>query len=142
MTPVDASIEKNVNKAVENTLSKTRNIPKIKPKLKVGDSVRISRIKGLFEKGYLPNWSEALYIIDKVQKTVPVTYKIKDSMDRIIDGSFYNEELQKSDQEVYRVEKVIRKKKIDGVEHAFVKWSGYSDEYNQWISLKDSQKLT
>jgi hypothetical protein len=142
MTPVDASIEKNLNKAVENTLSKTRNIPKIKPKLKVGDRVRISRIKGLFEKGYLPNWSEALYIIDKIQKTVPVTYKIKDSMDRIIDGSFYNEELQKSDQEVYRVEKVIRKKKIDGVEHAFVKWSDYSDEYNQWIPMKDSQKLT
>ena len=142
MTPAEASIKKNETEVVQHTLRKTRNIPKIKPKYKVGDRVRISRIKGLFEKGYLPNWSEALYIIDNVQKTVPVTYKIKDSMGRIIEGSFYNEELQKSDQEVYRVEKVIRKKKIDGVEHAFVKWSGYSDEYNQWIPMKDSQKLT
>ena len=82
-----------------------------------------------------------MHFIDKVQKTVPVTYKIKDSLGRLIEGSFYNEELQKTDQEVYRVEKVIRKKKIDGVGHAFVKWSGYSDEYNQWIPIKDSKKL-
>ena len=141
MTPAKASLKENEINVIENTLSKTRNIPKIKPKLKVGDKVRISKIKALFEKGYLPNWSEESYIIDKVLKTVPVTYKIKDSMGRIIEGSFYNEELQKSDQEVYRVEKVIRKKKIDGVEHAFVKWSGYSDEYNQWIPMTDSRKL-
>jgi hypothetical protein len=141
MTPADASIEKNKIEIIENTLSKTRNIPKSRIKFKIGDRVRISRIKGTFEKGYLPNWSEALYIIDKVQKTNPITYKIKDSMGRIIEGSFYNEELQKSDQEVYRVEKVIRKKKIDGVEHAFVKWSGYGDEYNQWIPMKDTNKL-
>jgi hypothetical protein len=141
MTPAEASLKKNEQEVLQNTLSKTRNISTSKVRFKVGDRVRLSRIKRLFEKGYLPNWSEALYIIDEVQETVPVTYKIKDSLNRIIDGSFYNEELQKSNQEVFRVEKVIRKKKIDGVEHAFVKWSGYSDEYNQWIPMKDSKKL-
>ena len=141
MTPAEASLKKNEQEVLQNTLNKTRNMPNIKPKFKVGDKIRISRIKGLFEKGYLANWTEALHFIDKVQKTVPVTYKLKDSLGRIIEGSFYNEELQKTEQEVYRVEKVIRKKKIDGVEHAFVKWSGYSDEYNQWIPLKDSKKL-
>ena len=141
MTPAEASLKKNEQEVLQNTLSKTRNISTSKVRFKVGDHVRLSRIKRLFEKGYLPNWSEALYIIDEVQETVPVTYKIKDSLNRIIDGSFYNEELQKSNQEVFRVEKVIRKKKIDGVEHAFVKWSGYSDEYNQWIPMKDSTKL-
>jgi Chromo (CHRromatin Organisation MOdifier) domain len=141
MTPTEASLKTNLTEAIQNTLNKTRIILKSKIKFKIDDRVRISRIKGLFEKGYLPNWSEALYIIDEVQKTVPVTYKIKDSMGRIIEGSFYNEELQKSDQEVYRVEKVIRKKKIDGIDHAYVKWSGYSDEYNQWIPMKDLEKL-
>jgi hypothetical protein len=43
----------------------------------------------------------------------------------IIEGSFYTEELQKSNQEKYRIEKIIRKKKIDGVQHGFVKWIGY-----------------
>jgi len=48
-----------------------------KPKFKVGDKVRISRIKGIFEKGYLPNWSEAVYIIHEVKRTRPITYVIK-----------------------------------------------------------------
>src|SRR5207244_13279985 len=76
MTPVKASLKKNEEKAIQNTLSKTRNIPKRKPKFKPGDKVRISRIKGTFEKGYLPNWSEQVYIIDEVLKTTPVTYRI------------------------------------------------------------------
>ena len=74
-------------------------------------------------------------------KTTPVTYKIKDSLNEIITGSFYEQELQKTNQEVYRVEKVLRKKKIDGVEYALVKWSGYSDKFNEWIPMTDTKKL-
>src|SRR6266536_1864806 len=103
---------------------KTIVTPRRKPRFKVGDRVRINRIKRTFEKGYLPNWSEELFTIDEVQKTVPVTYVIKDTLGDVVKGSFYHEELQKSNQEVYRVEKVIRKKKIDGIEHALVKWVG------------------
>ena len=101
----------------------------------------MSRIKAIFEKGYLPNWSEEIYTVEKVQKTNPVTYIIKDSLGEVIQGSFYNEELQKTNQEIYRVEKVIRKKKIDGVEHALVKWSGYSKKYNQWIPVSELEKI-
>jgi hypothetical protein len=54
-------------------------------------------------------------------KTVPITYKLKDILGEVITGSFYNEELQKTNQEVYRIERVIKKKKIDGVDRAFVK---------------------
>ena len=132
MTPEKASLIKNKVKVFQNIINNTRLIPK-DAKFKVGDKVRISRTKALFEKGYLPNWSEELYIIDQVQKTIPVTYKLKDLLGDEIKGSFYNEELQKSMQEVYRVEKVIRKKKINGVEHALVKWSGYSDKHNSWL---------
>ena len=141
MTPVKASLKKNEEITIQNTLSKTRRIPKSKAKFKVADKVRISRIKGTFEKGYLPNWSEQVYIIDDVLKTTPVTYKIKDSLNEIITGSFYEQELQKTNQEVYRVEKVLRKKKIDGVEYALVKWSGYSDKFNEWIPMTDTKKL-
>src|SRR5207244_7506036 len=72
MTPVKASLKINEETAIQNTLGKTRNIPKRKPKFKVADKVRISRIKGTFEKGYLPNWSEQIYIIDEVLKTTRV----------------------------------------------------------------------
>ena len=141
MTPTEASLKENETEVLQNIINKTRVIPKSKPKYKVGNKVRLSRIKGIFEKGYLPNWSEEVFTIYKVQKTIPVTYKIKDSLGEILQGSFYNEELQKTNQEVYRVEKVISKKKIDGVEHALVKWSGYSKKYNQWIPTKDLEKI-
>ena len=72
---------------------------------------------------------------------MPITYKIKNLLDEEIDGSFYEKELQKSSQFVYRIEKVIRKKKIDGVEHALIKWSGYNEKHNQWIPVKDLEKL-
>jgi len=141
MTPVKASQKENETKVLQNIIDKTRPIPVSKPRFKIGDKVRISRMKAIFEKGYLPNWSEELYIVDKVQKTIPVTYKLKTSLGEEIEGSFYEKELQKSHQEVYRVEKVMRKKKINGVEHALVKWSGYSEKHNQWIPMKDLEKL-
>ncbi len=128
-------------KVLLNTIDKTRVIPRRRARLKEEDKVRISRVKSTFEKGYLPNWSEQLYIVDKVQNTLPVTYKLKDLLDEEIEGSFYEEELQRSQQEVYRVEKVIRRKKINGVEHALVKWSGYNEKHNQWVPLKETQKL-
>jgi len=93
-------------------------------KFKVGDSVRISRLKGIFEKGYLPNWSEEIFTVYQIKNTIPVTYILRDTSGEVIAGSFYNEELQKTKQEVFRIEKVIRKKKINGIEHGLVKWSG------------------
>ena len=108
-----------------------------KPKFKVGDKVRISRIKGIFEKGYLPNWSEAVYVIHEVKKTSPVTSTSKDTAGEMLEGGFYENELQKTEQDIYRIEKVIRKKIINGVEHALVKWMGYSDKFNEWIPTKN-----
>ena len=141
MSPSEASKQENEMRVLQNTIEKTRSIPITKPKFKIGDTVRLSRTKAIFEKGYLPNWSEELYIVNKVQETIPITYKVKDLLDEEIEGSFYEKELQKTEQEVYRVEKVIRKKKIDGVEHALVKWSGYNEKHNQWIPVKDLEKL-
>lgn len=108
-----------------------------KPKFLVGDQVRISRIKGIFEKGYLPNWSEALYTIHKVKATSPITYILKDMKGEIVEGGFYTEELQKSKQEVFRIEKVLRKKKINGVEHGLVKWLGYDETFNEWKPMSE-----
>ena len=54
----------------------------------------------------------------------------------MLEGSFYENELQKTEQEIYRIEKKIRKKIINGVEHALVKWMGYDDKFNQWVPTK------
>jgi len=55
----------------------------------------------------------------------------------IVEGGFYTEELQRSKQEVFRIEKVLRKKKINGVEHGFVKYSGYDRNYNEWRPMSE-----
>ena len=65
-------------------------------RFKVGDRVRISKFKNIFPKGYTPNWSTEIFIIDKINDTVPYTYNIKDLNGEEIIGSFYDRELQKS----------------------------------------------
>ena len=73
-------------------------------------------------------------MVKKVVHTSPVTYKLVDLLREEIVGSFYEKELQKTSQETFRVEKVIKedKKKKRG----FVKWSGYPEKFNSWITLK------
>ena len=65
-------------------------------KFKVGDRVRISKFKNVFAKGYTPNWSTEIFIVDKINDRVLHTYNIKDLNDEEIIGSFYDKELQKS----------------------------------------------
>ena len=65
-------------------------------RFKVGDRVRISKFKNIFGKGYTPNWSKEIFIIDKINDTVPYTYSFKDLNDEEIIGSFYDRELQKT----------------------------------------------
>ena len=65
-------------------------------RFKVGGRVRISKFKNIFAKGYTPNWSKEIFIVDKINDTVPYTYNIKDLNDEEIIGSFYDRELQKS----------------------------------------------
>ena len=74
---------------------------------KFGDHVRISKYKNIFAKGYTPNWSEEVFVIKKVKNTVPWTYVINDLNDEEIIGTFYEKELQKTNQEEFRIEKVI-----------------------------------
>ena len=77
------------------------------PKFKVGDHVRISKHKNIFDKGYTPNWSEEVLVVSKNKITVPWTYVISDLNGGPITGSFYEKELQKTRQEKFRIEKVI-----------------------------------
>ena len=63
-------------------------------RFKVGDRFRISRCKNIFAKGYVPNWSKEIFIVDKINDTVPYTYILKDLNDEEITGSFYDKELK------------------------------------------------
>ena len=102
------------------------------PKYKVGDKVRITVKKDLFDKGFTINWSDKIYTITEVLKTLPPTYKIRDDREEV-QGSFYEQELQKTSENTFRIEKVLRWKKNDGKRIARVKWVGYDSSYNSWV---------
>ena len=83
------------------------------PEFKVGDYVRISKYKNIFAKGYMPNWSEEVFVVSKIKNTVPWTYVINDLNGEEIIGTFYEKELQKANQKEFKTEKVIKIKVIN-----------------------------
>ena len=120
-----------------NTYHTEKEINNKDPKFKVGDRVRISKYKNTFAKGYMPNWSEEVFVIKKVKNIVPWTYVIDDLNGEEITGTFYEKESQKTNQEEFRIEKVIKKgNKI------YVKWKGYKNSFNSWIHKASLVKRT
>ena len=78
------------------------------PKFKVVDHVRISKYKNIFAKRYTPNRSEEVFVIKKVKNTIPQTYVINDLNGKEIIVAYYEKELQKTNQQEFRIEKVIQ----------------------------------
>ncbi|XP_018396275.1 PREDICTED: uncharacterized protein LOC108774623 [Cyphomyrmex costatus] len=103
-------------------------------KFKVGDAVRVSKYKTIFEKGYTSNWTMEVFRIVKVQETNPVMYLLEDYRGKPVAGGFYEHELRRvANPDVYLVEKVLRKKG----DKVYVKWLGFDGSHNSWINKND-----
>ena len=137
LTPTDASKEENELKVWRNLYPDRYKASRLNPKFSIGDRVRISRKKKVFEKGYTTRWTNEIFTIYKIQETDPITYILKDLEGEEIKGSFYAEELQKTKEQIYKIEKVIKKKNGQ----SFVKWKGYSDKFNSWVDDKNIKDL-
>ena len=109
-----------------------------KPKLiwafETGDTVRIIQAKRAFRKGYTPLWCDEIFFIESRHPTDPPTYKIKDYDGEVIRGKFYKQELQriKSTSDTFKIEKILKTRKVKGVKEYLVKWRGYPDKFNSW----------
>ena len=138
MKPID--VNKSNEEYIKNTIYKYNITNKI-PKFKINDIVRISlKRRELFDK---PSdnikWSEELFKIHSIDKSNVITYKITDMNNEIIQGIFYEKELQLSkmkDNDLYISEKII--KKVDDI--YLVKWRNYSNDFNSWINKNDIVK--
>ena len=133
MTPVKASKKENERRVWTNLYPEHVEVYDIKPKFSVGDKVRRSKKKKTFEKGYTTRWTEEIFTIVEVKRMSPLTYKIADLNREEITGTFYEPKLQKTSQELFRIEKVIKR----GKKKSLVKWKGYPDDFNAWVDNKD-----
>ena len=119
---------------------KNRPPSKEKSDIKVGDTVRISKVRSVFAKGYLPNWTEEIFTVSSInRKTSPIFYKLKDYNGEVLKGSFYRQEIEPiiRDTDEYIVEKVLRTQKRDGEYWCLVKWAGYPSSMNSWVRKSD-----
>ena len=114
-----------------------------KSRIKTGSKVRISKVKGIFEKGYIPNWSEEHFKVkETISKGKPI-YKLSDDLGDDIKGEFYEEELQPITENRYLVEKVLRKRKSsNGTQEFFIKWKGWPAKFNSWIKDSDFEDIS
>ena len=109
-------------------------------KYKVGDVVRISKVRGPFAKGYEENYTHEFFTISECIPRQPTVYRLKDYDGDVIQGSFYEEELQKinvSRDKAFKVEKILEKKKQGKKNMVLVKWLGWPPKFNSWIPEKD-----
>jgi len=109
MTPTETSKRENENQVWSNMYGDYSLIERKTPKFSIDDNVRITEKKGIFEKAYLPNWTEEVSTVSEVCCTNPITYKLKDLNGEEVKGSLCERELQKTTQEMFKIEKVIRR---------------------------------
>ena len=102
------------------------------PYFSVGDKVRISLHKQLFEKEASASWTEEIFKIHSLVFTDRVLYTLEDLTGEQLKGNYYKEQLQATNQNIYRIDQILRRRQRAGRPEVLVKWSGYSDKYNSW----------
>ncbi|XP_025162982.1 uncharacterized protein LOC112590499 [Harpegnathos saltator] len=111
-------------------------------KYKVDTLVRVSRAKGVFEKGYEANWTEEIFRIHRIFKwRNPRVYELSDLSGEVIDGIFYEQELagvnKNLQEEEFIVDKVIRRRRRGANKEFFVSRRGYPSKFNSWIAASN-----
>lgn len=143
MSPNDAETNEN-NHLKINLMTKKRE-EKIKPKfpqLHLNTYVRIAKQKGKFSRGYNEQSNQEIFKIYKIStnKKIPLYYLETYNGNEKITGGFYSFELTPIKTVIFRVEKIIKKRKYRGKNQLFVKWKGFSNEYNEWINESDVEQ--
>ena len=134
MSPIEASTKIN-EKKIKNiyNFEKTKKLGKFK----IGDRVRISLEKNIFEKGYETNWTQEIFVIYDIKYSNVPYYYLKDLNNEKLQGTFYEQELQKTKQDdLYTIEKILKTNE----NKVYVKFKGYSNDFNQWVNKSDITK--
>jgi hypothetical protein len=131
MTPKDGSKKENEKFLLNSVFNYSKK--RGDPTFKIGDFVRVSRIKSTFHKSYNFQYSFAIYSIYAINKKMPITYILKNYKDEIVQGRFYQTELIKCRYpDVYLVEKILQRKKGK----ILCKWYGFDESEATWEEAK------
>lgn len=114
---------------------------RVKPKLSVGDFVRVALYRGAFARGYDEYWTREVFkVVSIKQFENPVVYVLSDLLDERVKGTYYEDELQLIDHDPdaeFEIEKVLNTRRRRGVVEKLVKWRGYPEKFNQWIPARN-----
>jgi hypothetical protein len=146
MRPSDVDNEQAAQKAWYHLFYHTTSVGSSKRKqpLPVNQRVRITKWKGNFEKGYVPNWSREHFTVSRHTQHPQSLYNIRDASGEPIEGAFYDTELQAVSRNRLEVERVLqhRGRRGSAQHQVFVKWRGWPDKFNRWIPHRDLTKYT
>jgi Chromo (CHRromatin Organisation MOdifier) domain len=130
MRPTDVSVENEDKlRLMYNNVSQ-----EVKFKLELNDRVRISKFKGVFAKGYEGYWTDEIFVVVQRIPRNPVVYRIKDLNNEILQGVFYEHELQKiiKTDDVYKIDHIIRKRIKNGRKEYLIRWLGFGPDFDTW----------
>jgi len=139
MKPADVTKENETALLEQQYVQAYKKKPIPKFKFDVGDTVRISYLRHAFMREYEQKWTEEIFVVTKkyVRDGLPI-YKLTEYNKEPIEGTFYEQELQLvKEPDTYRIEKVLKTRKVKGKKQHLVKWTGWSPKYDSWIDAKD-----
>ena len=134
MAPDQVTVQ-NEEQVWKNLYVKRLKVKRTRPTLKVGDRVRLNKKYRIFKKGYLPGWTEEVFVVARAVAGVVPYYKIQEWDGTPVVGTFYAQDLQKvtvKDDDLFRVEKIVKRKG----DKVLVRWKGWPDKYDSWIEKR------
>ena len=98
------------------------------------DRVRFNEKFRPFKKGYLPGWTEQVFVVRSARKGKVFTYKVDEWDGTTFKGTFYSQDLQKvtvEDDDLFRINKIVKRKEDKVLMH----WKGWPDKYDTWLGV-------
>ena len=139
-TPSIAENDESVHLHMRLTMSKYYEKVKRKQKIfNLGDTVRISKQKGKFSRGYKQQAQDEIFKIYEIKQNskIPMYFLETYNGSEKLKGGFYDFEITKVTSHTFRIEKVLKTRKRKGIIEHFVKWKGFNDSYNSWIPAEN-----
>jgi hypothetical protein len=144
MSPTEASRKSNEARLWTFQYGAQRFDRRVPPKFQLGDLVRISRKKGVFERGFDQNWTREVFVVNGVGEDDPPVHFLKDMIGEPIVGAYYESELQKATfswEDEFLVEKVVAHRTVKGVKESLVRWLGWPPKFDRWMRDSELRKV-